>query len=309
MTESLLLLGRRWRLLVVTAVANLVVSSIAAAPWSEAVRSGGLSAFPDPEAALFAEGGMIFVEWLRLDGPHLLGALRASLWLAGVAALASLFPAALLIVGLADAEPLSVARHGRRALALVPAFFLLFGSTLLCQALLVLLSVLLWGLCMGAAEPDAYPWLTLGLGLCTLLSWALPSMLQDLTRAVLVARGTRVVGALTAAVRLLGTQPARVLTAYLVPAALGWLVAIASLALTAKLARQTPPELADWSNFGVHQACILLLVTLKAYWLHRALHLTRSEVALGEPTLEAPNRQELEPPKTPEDAKERQESQ
>lgn len=290
MIESLLVLRRRWGLLVFTALVNLCVSSIASAPWSEAVRSGGLTAFPDPDAALFAEGGMLFVEWLRMDGTALLSALQASLWLGGIAALASLLPAALLIVGLADTERFSMGLQGRRALAVVPAFSLLFGGTLLCQALLVLLSTLLWGLCMGAAEPGAYPWLTLGFGVFALSSWALPSLFQDLTRAVLVVRGTRVLGALSGAFRLLAAKPARVLAAYVVPAALGWLVAAASLGLTAKLARQKPPELADWSAFAMHQACIFLLVALRAYWLHRALHLAAtfepSPRAPGDPALE-----------------------
>lgn len=274
MRENLLRLCRRWRLLVIVTLANLLVSSIAAVPWSEAVRGGSLSAFPDPDAALFAEGGMLFVEWLRIDGPALLAALRASLWLASASALASLFPAALLVVGLADAEAFSVARHGRRALALIPAFSLLFGGTLLCQALLVLLSVLLWGLALGAADPQSYPWLTLGLGLSALLSWALPSLLQDLTRAALVTRGPGVLAALKLAVRVLLARPTQVISAYLVPALLGWVVALTSLGLTAKLAGLHPSELAEWSNFGLHQGCVLLLVTLKAYWLQRALQHT-----------------------------------
>ncbi|HEY6728885.1 MAG TPA: hypothetical protein VI197_32965 [Polyangiaceae bacterium] len=273
MIESLLVLRRRWGLVVAVALANLCASSVAIAPWSEAVRGGGLSAFPDPDAALFAEGGMLFVEWLRVDGVALLAALKASLWLGAVAALACLLPAALLLVGLADRERLSATRHGRRVFALLPALSVLFGATLLCQALLVLLSVLLWGLCLSAADPGAYPWLTLALGLLVLLSWGLPSLFQDLTRAVIVGRDTPLLAALSGAFRLLVTEPVQILTAYLVPAALGWLVAAACLGLTALLARQKPPELADWSNFGLHQACMLLLVALRAYWLTRALHL------------------------------------
>ncbi|HEU5076383.1 MAG TPA: hypothetical protein VFU02_19460, partial [Polyangiaceae bacterium] len=236
MRESLLMLRRRAGLIAATAAANLILSSIATVPWSEAVRSGSLTGFPDPDAAMLADGGMIFVEWLRVDGPALLGALRASLWLAALASLAALLPAALLMLGLADAEKLSVARHGRRALVLLPAFSLLFGATLLCQVVLVVLSALLWGLCMGAAEPEAYPWLTLGLALLTLWSWALPSMLQDLTRAALVARGSRVLEALSGSFRILARHPGRVLTAYLVPAASEWLVVAASLGISAKLA-------------------------------------------------------------------------
>lgn len=286
MIESLLALRRRWGLVVAIALLNLCLSSIAIQPWSQAVRGGSLRAFPDPDAALFAQGGILFVEWLRIDGAALLAALRASLWLSGVAALASLIPAALLMVGLADTDRLSMARHGRHAIAVVPAFAVLFGATLLCQALLVLLCVLLWGLCMGAVEPGAYPWLTLGLALLTLLSWTLPSVLQDLTRAVIVARGTRLLGALSGAFRLLATAPARILAAYFGPAALGWIVAAASLSLTALLARQEPPELADFANFALHQACILLLVALRAYWLQRALRLAtldRSPLPLADP--------------------------
>lgn len=280
MRETLLMLRRRSGLIAATAVANLLLSSIAAVPWSEAVRSGSLTNFPDPDAAMLADGGIIFVEWLRMDGRALLGALRASLWLATLGALASLLPAALLTLGLADTEKLSVARHGRRAFALVPAFSLLFGGTLLCQVLLVLLSVVLWGLCISAAEPEAYPWLTLGLALSILLSWGLPSMLQDLTRAALVARGSRMLDALSGSIRILAVHPARALTAYLVPAAVGWLVVAASLGITAKLAPVSPRELAAWSSFGLHQACMLLLVTLRAYWLHRALELAGTNVPI-----------------------------
>lgn len=281
MIETLLALRRRWGLLATIALVNLGLSSLAITPWSQAVRSGGLSAFPDPDAALFAQGGLIFVEWLRLERAALLGALQASLRLAGVAALVGLLPAALLTVGLADADSarLSAARHGRRALAVVPAFSVLFGATLACQAVFVLLSALFWELCMGASQPGAYPWLTLGFGLLILLSLGLPSLVQDLTRAVIVERGNRVLGvlgALSAAFRLFANAPFRVLAAYSIPAVLGWLVAAASLSLTARLARLQPSELADWANFALHQACILLLVALRAYWLHRALQLARS---------------------------------
>ena len=278
MIETLLALRRRWGLLATIALVNLGLSSLALTPWSQAVRSGGLSAFPDPDAALFAQGGLIFVEWLRLERAALLGALQASHRLAGVAALVGLLPAALLTVGLADADSarLSAARHGRRALAVVPAFSVLFGATLACQAVFVLLSALFWELCMGASQPGAYPWLTLGFGLLILLSLGLPSLVQDLTRAVIVERGSRVLGALSAAFRLFANAPFRVLAAYSIPALLGWLVAAASLSLTARLARLQPSELADWANFALHQACILLLVALRAYWLHRALQLVRS---------------------------------
>jgi len=276
MMKSLAFLKRRWGLLALVLAANLIVSSIAITPWSEAVRSGSLAGLPDPDAALLAEGGLVFVEWLRLDAASLLGALRATLWLAGLGALVQLLPAALLLVGLSDTHRLSLRRHGRRAVAVLPPFLLLFGSTLVCQALLVCLWVVLWGVCMTAAEPGAYPWLTLGLAALALLSWGLPSMLQDLTRAVLVNHETRVLGALGRGVGLFLAHPGRMLAAYLVPAGLGWLVAAASLGLTAKLALVKPAELADAANFAVHQACVLLLVALRAYWLSRALELSNA---------------------------------
>jgi len=271
MSETLLVLRRRWGLLLFTAAANLIVSSLAATPWAEAVKSGSLSAFHDPDAALFADGGMILVEWLRVDGPALVGALRATLLLTGVSALGLLFPAALLCVGLADSERLSFARHGQRAVRTLPRFLLLFGGTLVCQALLVVLCVVAGGAGMSALEPPHYPWLCLALLLCTLLAWALPSLLQDLTRAVLVTSESRVPAALGQATRVLLNQPGRVLGSYLVPAALGALVALASLALTAKLATQSSSELGAWSNFALHQASVCLLVVLRAYWLVRAL--------------------------------------
>lgn len=271
MIETLLVLRRRWGLCAFVALANLVVSSLAATPWTEAVKSGSLSAFHDPDAALFAGGGMILVEWLRMDGPSLVGALQAMLRLAGVSALVLLFPAALLFVGLADSERLSVARHGQRAARALPRFLLVFGGTLLCQALLVLLSVVLAGVGMRALEPAYAPWLSLALVLLVLLAWALPSLLQDLTRAVLVTSEARVPAALGRAARIFLSHPVRVLGSYLLPAALGWLVVAASLGLTAKLAPQSHTELAAWSIFAVHQAALCLLVVLRACWLIRAL--------------------------------------
>ena len=284
MMRELLILGRRWGLLVLIAAANWLVSSLAITPWSEAVRSSSLSAFPDPDAALLSEGGLLFVEWLRVDGVSLLGALRASLMLMGVSALVGVLPAALLMLGLAETGKLRLVEHGPRVLTLVPAFLLLFGGTLLCQALLVLLWVVLWGVAANAAAPWAYPWLVLGLGFLVLVSWGLPSMLQDLTRAALVAR-ERLPAALSRAVRSLWAHPLGVLAAYLVPAALGWLVAAASLALTAELATQKPAEFADSASFFMHQACMLVLVTLRAYWLVRALDLTSSSTSSSLPAL------------------------
>jgi len=283
MIETLLVLRRRWGLLAFTALANLVLSSLAATPWALAVKSGSLSAFHDPDAALFADGGMILVEWLRVDGPALLGALRAVLLLTSVSALVLLFPAALLVVGLADSERLSFARHGQRAVAALPRFLLLFGGTLLCQALLVLLCLVLGGAGMGALAPAYSPWLSLALALTLLLAWALPSLLQDLTRAVLVTSESRVPAALGRAIRILLSQPLRVLGSYLVPAALAWLVASVGLVLTAKLARQSHAEIAGWLNFVVHQASLCLLVALRAYWLVRALGFASSFASSSPP--------------------------
>lgn len=271
-------LRRRAGLLTLTAAANLVVSSIAITPWSEAIASGSLVNFPDPDAALLADGGMILVEWLRMDGPALLGALRATLLLGSVSALVLLFPVALLMLGLSDSEKLSFGGHAQRAFRALPRFLLVYGGTLLCQAILIALVALLYGLGMGAQEPWAYPWLTLGFGVLGLVVWGLPSLLQDLVRAQLLDPDRGVIAALVRACSLFASRPLELLIAYALPALIGWCVAAGAVALTSKSATIVDAGLRQWSQFALHQACVVVLVVLRACWLERAIRLTSSSL-------------------------------
>ena len=276
MMSCLQVLRRRAGLVALTAAANLVVSSLASAPWSGAVRSGSLADFPDADAALLADGGMILVEWLRVDHKALLGALRATLLLSSASALLLLFPVALLMLGLSDNEKLSFARHAQRAFHALPRFLVLYGGTLLCQAILIALLALLYGLGMDASEPWAYPWLTLGFGVLSLVVWGLPSLLQDLARAQLLDADRGVLAALVRGSTLFATRPVETLVAYAVPALIGLCVVAAALALTAKCATLAPAGLRQWSQFALHQACVFVLIVLRASWLARAIQLTSS---------------------------------
>jgi len=278
MIGSLRVLWRRAGLLALIAAANLVVSSVASSPWSEVVGSGSLADFPDADAALFADGGMILVEWLRMDAKALLGALRATLLLSSASALLLLFPVALLMLGLSDSEKLSFTGHGQRAFRALPRFLLLYGATLLCQAILIALVALCYGLSMDGSQPWAYSWLTVGFAVLGLIVWGLPSLLQDLARAQLLARERGVITALVRGTLLFATRPVETLVAYAAPALIGLCVVAAAVALTAKTVTLAHAGLRQWSQFALHQACVFVLVVLRAYWLERAIRLTKTSL-------------------------------
>ena len=276
MIESFRVLRRRAGLLALTAAANLVVSSLASAPWSQAVEGGSLANFPDADTALLADGGMILVEWLRVDGSALLSALRATLLLSSVSALVLLFPVAVLMLGLSDTEKLSFAGHGQPAFQVLPRFLLLFGGTLLCQAILIALVALVYSFGMGSLEAWAYPWLSLGFGALVLVAWGVPSLLQDLARAQLLARDQGVITSLVRGALLFVTRPVEILVAYAIPALIGLCVVVVAVALTSKTTEVTPVVLRQWSQFALHQACVFVLVVLRACWLERAIRLAKS---------------------------------
>src|SRR5690606_22420323 len=54
---------------------------------NQALEASQITRHPQPERALLEPGGLLLVEWLRLDGGNLMAAANASMWLAVAGAL------------------------------------------------------------------------------------------------------------------------------------------------------------------------------------------------------------------------------
>ena len=268
-------LGKLKLLIAFVALYKLLVSAVVLLPWSSALEASALSRLPSADRALFMPGGPFLVEWLRLEAPQLIAALKASLWLGLFGGVFLLFPVALLLAALSDDEP-SFAKHSQRAFVAMPRFVLLFGSTTLVQSLYMMMLVLLWGMLSSGLAPAAQTWLLSASIAAAIAGWLLSNIIQDLARAAVVGQRLATAAALMRAVRVFLQHPAKVLGHYAVPTTAALIVVPCSMALTDLLIFEASTDPHVGATFLVHQTCFLLLVALRTVWLHSALSLVSS---------------------------------
>jgi hypothetical protein len=275
MIESSLVVARHWRLVLLVAALQLGAAILVSAPWSFGLQNGSAARLPDADRALLEPGGLFLVEWLRLDANQLLAAVEASALLGVLVSFALLVPLAWLLSGLSSGDRFRYAEHAPLAFRWLPRFGLLFGLTGLTQAVLVGLVVVAWSSSAAELDPEGQPWLLMFCAGIALVAWTLPNLLQDLARAGVVERDLPVRGALLQALRTLLGRPLATLLDYLIPAALRALTVFLSLKVTLWLTALDGRYVLG-TRFVIHQVCIVLMLVLRAVWLHRALLATRA---------------------------------
>lgn len=269
-----LLLGRKW-LLVLIWLSNLVAGYLVVSPVAAAIDASALCRLPHAQTSLFGDGGLVLIEWLRLDGLELVGSLKAALLLGAAASLLQLFPTGLLIAGLGDREKLSLARHGQRALVATPPLVLVFGSALLAQTILFVLLALCYGTAASHIATPWQPWLALVLSVLALSVCWLPRWFEDLTRVFIVHRQLSSLPAVREAWRCFVAQRQR-LFALAVAVSVG-AVAIACFGLLSAWRLGNLPSGARGPlQFVSQQAVMLALVTLRAFYVGRLIDLVNS---------------------------------
>ncbi len=272
MIDSYRIVYRRWGLILLVAACRLTVAAGVTLPLWEAVDATSLGRLPGGDSSLFEPGGLILVEWLRLEGSQLIHAVQASLLLSILGGLLLLFPLALLIAGLTDTKRLRFADHGLRAFLALPRLVLLAGLTCVVQTLSVLALLLAFSALSATFSPDDRGWLLLAFLGVGLLLCAAAGIVEDLARAGVMAHGLGVRASLAHALDTCRQKPIAVAWVSGVPAALATLLVFGTTWWTLYLS--VPRHWPAWLDFTVHETCFVLLVALRAVWLHGALGLT-----------------------------------
>lgn len=272
MSETLRLLFERKWLLVLLWFTNLVSGYLIVTPWSEAIEASRLTQLPQAQVAMFSGGGLVLVEWLRLDGPQLFAALKAVLWLGAAATLMQLFPTALLIAAISDQQKLRLSRHAQRALVAMPPFVLAFGATLLVQALGLVLLGLGYGFAASHVSTGWAPWLSGLVLIGALPAWLLPQLFEDLTRVFVVHRQLPSLLSAREALRCCAARKLSLLGLFAAVSAIALTIAGLGLISAWRLSAQGSSAL----QFAVQQSYLLVLVVLRAFFLGRLVDIVNS---------------------------------
>lgn len=261
---------------------RLLAAWLLAAPIASVLGGTGVSRFPDGDARLFAPGGAYLMEALRRGVGPLTECLQNTAWFALILGYLSLLPLAGLLYALCHGGRLRPGDVAREALRSLAPFTLLAGLTLLVQAGvavvgLILLSVLHRSVqhasiyqSLDVRDAELY---VIGAAALVLAVVLVIGVVQDLARAALIRHGQGVGHALGQALRTARRRPFGTLLAWFVPAT--W--SIAAVALGALLVGHLHVERAGIGRvlavLAVHQLVALALVGLKAQWLAGALRL------------------------------------
>ncbi len=266
---------RRPGVIVLSWLTRLVAAWVVASPLVAVASAVGVDRLPDGDAELFAPGGQLLVEAVRLGGPGLGAALKGASVIAVLAGWASLLPLAALMVALATTGRLRLGSWLGRSAELFPRFTLLGGLTLALQGLVVLVTSLV----VAGADTPAHAMFDernadLARGVVAtsgVVGVMFFGVVQDLARAAVVRHDSPGwTSWKTAATRML-RRPGAPLLGWLPPAL--WSLALVVLGMLVT-------DAIDVSQGGggrvacvllVHQLTVLGLVALRASWLARAL--------------------------------------
>jgi hypothetical protein len=244
-------------------------------PIGAAVLGTGVTQWPGGDAVLWEPGGGLLGELVWNHPWVFIAALRASGWLALLAAGLGLLPLIALMVALSNAGRLGWSSLAARTVEHLGAFAALAGMTVAAQGVLMFAAGLF---AVGVHRPLAERWgergsdLT-GLGVLALagLGVLVLGILEDLARAVVVRARARLRTALPRALTIARRHAWSILGAYL-PRALWSLALLVGAAAVVLLVRLDRPD--TWrvgAAFFVHQTAAFGLVWLRASWLSRAL--------------------------------------
>lgn len=276
MIEDIARVRARWGVLSCLLVLRLCVSYLVLLPWLVSLGAGKLDQLPGADVHLMDQGGLLLVEWLRLEGATLLAGARASLLLFLVGLLTMLPLLACLLSALRSPGPLTLEEHGLRALAALPALTLLEGVALLLRVLVLFLTAAAWSAGTALVAPPSYPWLLLVTLTLGGVLWVPTSVWHDLARASAVGQQTSAAAAARLGFGVLCRRACQALGYYLLFSGVAASLLAVGLALPKLLGRLGPESV--WISFLVHQLAQLLALLARAVWLSRALALTSSSL-------------------------------
>lgn len=264
---------------------RLLAAWLLAAPVASALGGTGMARFPNGDALLFAPGGTYLVAALMRGLGPLAAALQDTVWFALILGYLSLVPLAGLMYALCHGGRLRPGDVARSALEQFAPFTLLAGLTLVVQAAVVLLGILLLSVLRQSIHSSLDPrdtdlWLLGAAGLVLLVVLAV-GIVQDLARSALVRHRQGVRSALVVALQIARKRPLQVLLGWAVPA----ICSVAAVALGALAVGALHVERAGSARvigaLGLHQLVALALVAMKATWLAAALRLAGEPVAVA----------------------------
>jgi hypothetical protein len=254
---------------------KLVAASAVGLPVSAAVLGTGVTQWPGGDAVLWEPGGGLLGELVWNQPWVFIAALRASGWLALLAACLGLLPLVALMVALCHAGRLGWSWLAARTMEHLGAFAALAGMTLVAQGALFFAAGLVATALRGyLAERWGERGSDLvGLGVLALagLGVVVLGILEDIARAVVVRARARLRTALPRALTIAQGHARSILGAYL-PRALSSLALLVGAAAVVLLVSLDRPD--GWRvgvAFLVHQTAAFGLVWLRASWLARAL--------------------------------------
>jgi hypothetical protein len=263
--------ARRRPGLVALYFAYVAIAGLVIALPSAALLGHATSNYPDGDAELFAPGGVMLLEALRLARRAVVP-VAASTGTAGLlAALAGLLPLAALVAGLGRRGRLDARFLTGAAFCPLGTLALAWGAFAFLQTLAALLETLLGGGLVNALHPSPRgDWIGRSVVLAAIgLAVVAVGVVRDLVSVAAVHGDRRFVAAISAALTALRRAPGRTAWAYAWRASLG-LTAVAAAALLAPpLMGSTPASVALAAL--LHQAGIAAAVIARASWLAAAI--------------------------------------
>lgn len=258
---------------------QLCVAWAASTPLVTALAGSGVARFPEGDALLFSPGALLLTEVVRLSSTSLVSAVPLSV---SVLVLGSALQLAAVAAALNFLSPLRQ-RFAVRAARVLPSFVLLWGLTLLCQTIVVLIAAVFGAtLARHFDSPRAQDLCQLGWIALGVFAALLVGILHDLSRAARVQQASDPWAALTRATYVFGKGPWRILLSWFCTAATGaTLIGLGALAAHV-LAVHEPGGWRVAALFAAHQICAFGLAFVRAFWLDAALRFT----ADGPPVLD-----------------------
>jgi hypothetical protein len=263
------------------AAAALLVSL----PATALVGGTGIGRFPEGDRLLFAPGGLVASEVVRLVAPALPAHLSSSLGMVAVLGALLVVPYAALLVALTRRERGSQASLWGRALRHVPALIALSGMGLAAQTFVVTAALTLAGALRDSMDGVTgrsadLAWLAaVSAGLALSLG---VGIVRDLGRAAAVRHALDAKSALLAGLHAFARAPGRSFGRWLLPAVVGIALVAVGAALTALLDVSRPGMWRLALVATIHQTVALSLCFCRAYWLSATLVLVGQQPSVHE---------------------------
>jgi hypothetical protein len=254
---------------------KLLGASAVGLPLGAAVLGTGITQWPGGDAVLWEPGGGLLGELVWHQPWVFIAGLRASGWLALVAACLGLLPLVALMVALSHAGRLGWSWLAARTMEHLGSFAALAAITLVAQGALLLAASLV---AVGVRRAFAERWGEIGSDLVVLgvlgiagLGVVVLGILEDLARAVVVRARARVRRALPVALGIARGHAFAIVGAYLPRALSSIALLVGAAALVLFIGLERPDGWRVGAAFLVHQMAAFGLVWLRASWLARAL--------------------------------------